>query len=164
MTRKKATFVLAASLFMPFQQSAHSATATTTLAVTAQVLSTCVVVAAPLAFGVYDPAANSDSTSIITVTCTNGLPYQVGLDGGQSGPAATEARNMTGLVSGDSLPYALYRDSARSLNWGNTPGTDTVAATAALVPSLHTVYGRIESGKYVSADNYSDLVNVTVTY
>ncbi|EQB15201.1 spore coat protein U domain-containing protein [Novosphingobium lindaniclasticum] len=67
---------------------ASAATATAPMAVTATVQSACIVAATPLAFGSYDPTSGApkDGTSVITVTCTSGTSFTVGLNaGGTSG-------------------------------------------------------------------------------
>jgi spore coat protein U-like protein len=70
---------------------------------------------------------------------------------------------MTGGAS--TLDYALYQETGRTTNWGNTPGTDTPAATIApVLATTLTVYGRVASGQNVAAGAYTDTVTATVTY
>lgn len=143
----------------------QAATATDTMTVSATVQSACVVAANPLAFGNYNPTSgsNTDATTTLSVTCTSGTSYTVGLSAGTGSGATVSARKMTG--GGNTLNYALYQDSARSTNWGNTPGTDTPAsATAGASAATLTVYGRITAGQNVPAGTYTDSVTVTVNY
>lgn len=161
MFSKKIKFVCAAVLLLSSQQTVQSATTSTTLAVSATVLSTCIVAAVPLVFGNYT-GAELDSTATITVTCTNGTVYDVGLDEGGASGATVTTRKMQYLTN--TLSYSLYRDASRTENWGETIGTDVVHATAGLAPTVHTVYGRIPASQYVTAGAYIDTVNVTVTY
>lgn len=149
------------ALLLSSQHAVQSATTTTNMAVSATVLSTCIVVASPLAFGNYS-ATQLDSTTTIIVTCTNGTAYKVGLNEGLASGATVTTRKMQFLTN--TLNYSLYSDAGRTLNWGNTPGTDTVDATAGLLPDTHTVYGRIPADQYVTAGAYLDTVTVTVTY
>lgn len=145
--------------------AAQAATATDTMTVSATVQSACVVSANPLAFGNYNPTSgsNTDATTTLSVTCTSGTSYTVGLSAGTGNGATVSARKMTG--GGNTLNYALYQDSARSTNWGNTPGTDTPAsATAGASAATLTVYGRITGGQNVPAGTYTDSVTVTVNY
>lgn len=163
MFNKKIKLAFVMFLLMFCQQSVQSATTTTTLAVSATVLSTCVVAGGTILFGNYTPTANSDNTGTLTVTCTTGTPYKIGLDAGLASGATVTTRQMQ--LSGETLNYSLYRDSNRTLNWGQTPGTDTVDVLSATgLPVNHTVYGRIPSGQYVTAGAYADTVTVTVTY
>jgi len=148
---------------------AMAATATTTMAVTATVLTSCTVVSAPVAFGNYSYATATDTaaTGTLTVTCSAGLPYNVGLDQGASAGATVTTRKMTGGVSAGLLSYGLYRDASHTLNWGNTVGTDTLAVTGASntgLPNAISVYGLLTKNQSSAADAYTDTVNVTVTY
>ncbi|WP_353227667.1 spore coat U domain-containing protein [Novosphingobium sp.] len=103
----------------------------------------------------------TNSTSAITVTCTNGGSYSVSLDGGQNGVAAQ--RNIkSGL---NTLNYDLYKDAARGTVWTNVtaPVVGTGIATAQIIP----IYGRIAAGQPYSSGNgtdFTDTVVVTLTY
>ncbi|WP_348635278.1 spore coat U domain-containing protein [Herbaspirillum sp. LeCh32-8] len=127
------------------------------------VLSLCLVSGSTIAFGTYNTASQVDQAGAITVICTFGTSYNVGLDAGSGAGATTAVRKMTGL-NGDTLNYALYRNSARSTLWGSSIGTDTLASTATGLIQTHTVYGRIPAGQAPRADLYSDTVTITLTY
>ncbi|WP_342241435.1 Csu type fimbrial protein [Inquilinus sp. OTU3971] len=143
----------------------QAATATTSFAVTATVLKFCTVVATPMAFGNYTSSTVAETTSTITVTCTAGTGYDIGLDAGGAAGATVTTRQMSGTtVTTARLNYFLYSDSGRTVNWGNTVGTDTVNLTAGAVPIISTVYGRVPAGQFVAPDAYLDTINVTVTY
>ena len=131
---------------------AQAATATTTFSVTAT----------NLAFGAYT-TAQVDNTSTISVTCTKGTTYNVGLDAGTSAGATVTTRKMTG-PGGDTLAYALYQDSARTINWGNTVSTDTVIGTGNGSAQTLTVYGRVPAGQFVTPGAYTDTITATITY
>jgi spore coat protein U-like protein len=62
------------------------------------------------------------------------------------------------------INYALYRDSARTANWGNTVGTDTVSGTGTGANQSLTVYGRVPAQTTPVAGTYTDTIVVTVTY
>ena len=62
------------------------------------------------------------------------------------------------------LSYAMYTDSARSVNWGQTIGTDTVVGTGNGASQALTVYGSVPAGQYVAPGAYSDTITATVTY
>lgn len=156
--------VVAASAFS-IGSPASAATATAPMAVTATVQSACIVAVTPLAFGSYDPTSGSpkDGTSIVTVTCTSGTSFTVGLSAGGASGATVTTRQM---VNGSNrLNYALYSDANHSINWGNTAGNDTPAAMiATALPSQLTVYGRVGASQNVPAGLYTDSVTVTVNY
>lgn len=141
--------------------ASQAATATTTLPVAATVLSVCLVTALPLVFGNYS-SAQTDANATLTVTCSPGSAYNVGLDAGAGTGATTATRKMAFLTN--TLDYTLFRDSNRTLNWGNTVGTDTSTGTGTGLPQILTVYGRIPAGQFAALGAYTDLVNVTVTY
>lgn len=152
---------------LAFAAPALAQTDTTTFQVTATVADSCTVAATDLVFGAYDPnAGDLDGTSTITATCTAGTEYDIGLDTGNNGASASGTTRA--MVDGGGtvyLEYELYQDAAHSAIWGNTPGTDTVNnPDAAGGATEHTVYGRIPAGQFVSADSYTDTINVTITF
>jgi spore coat protein U-like protein len=150
-----------------FSVPASAATTTTTFLVNATVTNTCIAAAAPLAFGAYNTTSSTatNGTATVTVTCTTGSAYNVGLDAGTATGATVTARKLTGAVNTTShITYDLFRDSGRTLNWGNTVGTDTVSQTATVTPAILTVYGLIPASQNVVTDTYADTITVTVTY
>ena len=126
------------------------------------VISACLVVGSVIAFGAY-ASSQVDQSGNITVICTFGTSYNVGLDAGSGTGATTAVRKLTGLGGGQ-LNYALYRNSGRTNLWGSTVGTDTLAATATGLLQTHTVYGRIAAGQAPAPDIYTDTVTITLTY
>ena len=145
--------------------AAQASNVQTTMAVTTTNVNSCAVAAMPLAFGSLNQINGSatDSQTTITVTCTPGVAYNVGLDGGSHTAAGT--RQMQAALNTATIPYLVFSDAARTTSWGNTVGTDTVARTAVVTPTLLTVYGRIPANAPpVAGGLYSDLVTVTVTF
>ncbi|WP_309679155.1 spore coat U domain-containing protein [Polaromonas sp.] len=145
-----------------------AATATGSLAVSAAVLSTCVVVSTPLVFGNYT-LATVDATGLISVTCTPDITsYNVALGSGTGTGATTSARKLTSATSSDTLTYSLYRDSGRTQNWGDVPNVDTAASanattTVGAVKSF-TVFGRVAAGQASATGSYLDTVQINVNY
>ena len=107
-------------------------------------------------------SANVDQTSALQVQCTDTTPYNVGLDAGTGAGATVATRKMTS--GGNTVSYSLYTDSGRTTVWGNTVGTDTVAATGNGADQSYTVYGRVGTQTTPAPGSYSDTVTVTVTY
>jgi spore coat protein U-like protein len=142
--------------------TASGNTAAATFTVSATVVATCLVSATPMAFGTYTGAV-VNSTSTISFTCTNTTAYNVGLSAGTATGATVSNRSMTGPASA-LLSYMLFRDSGRTLNWGNTVGTDTMSGTGSGLQQSFTVYGRITSGQYPRPGNYADTITATITY
>lgn len=148
---------------------AQATTATNTFTVSTNVTASCAVSGTNLVFSDVDPLANAssatDGTSTVSVTCSNTTPYDIGLSAGTSAGATVAARKMTHTDTTSTLAYALFSDSGRATNWGETVATDTVAGTGTGSNQDLTVYGRIASGQQTAkVGAYSDTVTVTVTY
>jgi len=141
---------------------ALASTATTTFNVTATVQATCLISASNLGFGTYTGSAIATTTTL-SVTCTNGTTYNVGLNAGTSAGATVSARAMTGPGAAI-LDYALYQDSGHSTNWGNTVGTDTKSGTGNGSAQTLTVYGNLTGNQYPTPGSYSDTITATITY
>ena len=65
---------------------------------------------------------------------------------------------------GTPVNYNMYRDAARTLNWGETDTVDTVDATGTGSAVTHTVYGRVPPQATPAANTYTDTVTVTVNF
>lgn len=103
---------------------------------------------------------NTDQTSLVRMTCTNRAAYDIGLDNGQNASGATRRMSSgAGFVT-----YELYRDSQRTLRWGNTLTVDTLTGTGSGSEQTQTVYGRVPAQSAARAGEYNDTVTVTVTY
>jgi spore coat protein U-like protein len=105
--------------------------------------------------------SNRDQLSTINTTCTYRTAWQIGLNNGQHASGST--RRMTGVGS-YAVNYELYRDSGRTVRWGNTVNTDTLSGTGSGTQQSMPVYGRVPPQAAVAAGNYSDIITVTVTY
>ena len=110
---------------------------TSTFTVQVTVTSSCVInSASTLNFGSQGVlTAAVDNTSTVQVQCTNTTPYNIGLDAGAGSGATVAARKMTNGSA--TVTYSLYTDAGRTTVWGNTIGTDTVAATGNESNSRH---------------------------
>jgi len=136
-------------------------TAQANVTINALVQSTCLISPATVGFGTYS-GTQIQVASSISVTCTNGTTYNVGLNAGQTG-GSVSTRAMAGPNS-NVLPYKLFKDGGYSINWGNTIGTDTLAQTGNGAAQPLPVYGEIAAGQYPQAGSYSDTVIATITY
>ena len=150
-----------AMLGAAFPLVARGSTATATIAVSANVTTSCTLGASSLPFGNYTAAVNN-TTTVVVATCTLGTPYNVGLDAGLGVGATVTLRKMT--LGGGTLNYALYSDSAHSLIWGTTIGTNTVVGTGNGLPQAINVYGQIPGSQNVAPGSYTDTVTATITY
>ncbi|MEI9887774.1 MAG: spore coat U domain-containing protein [Rhizomicrobium sp.] len=157
----------AALAFLAAATPGQAATATTTFAVTATVLSGCAVTATNLVFGNYSSiaATPNDTTSTVTAICTAGVAYTIAPDVGTGAGATEAARSMTGIVTGGALNYLMYTNAGRTTLWGDgTLSTATFGGTSALVPQNYTVFGRVPALQAPAAGLYADLVTVTLTF
>lgn len=142
-----------------------AATKTQTFQVIATMVSDCTIISAPnIDFGsVGVTSANTDTTSVLTVACTPGTTYTVGLDAGTgAGSTITDRRMASG--GGGSLKYQLFRDTGRTQNWGVTAGTDTVGGTGTGGNNAYTIYARIPPQTAPAVGSYASTVTVTITY
>lgn len=124
---------------------------------------TCSVSATNLDFGsrgILDTATTSSNT--ISVTCTTGSGYTISLNGGNSGATDPTLRKMANGAA--TITYGIYRDAARTLPWGSTIGTDTVAGIGTGSAQAYTAYGRVPVQTTPSPQTYTDTITVTVTY
>jgi len=138
-------------------------TASTSFSATATVLSSCNVNATSVNFGSSGIlSGNTDAQGTLSIQCSPSLPYTVSLNGGNSGATDPTQRKMS--FSGANLTYGLYRDSARTLPWGSTIGTNTTSGTGTGVTQAQTVYGRAAAQTTPAPGTYTDSVVVTVGY
>ncbi|MDR5760210.1 MULTISPECIES: spore coat U domain-containing protein [unclassified Caballeronia] len=158
------SLALATGPLIPF--GARAATKTTTFVVSLTLQNDCNITANPLNFGTSGViAANIDQTTTLAVTCSNGAAYNVGLDAGSVAGSTIPARLLGG--TGTPVPtvaYQLYRDAARTLIWGQTVATDTVAGTGNGAAQTLTVYGRVAPQTTPAAGTYTSTVTATITF
>lgn len=115
-----------------------------------------------LAFGsVPGPiTSNVDQTTSIGLVCSGRTAWQIGLNNGLYASGTTR-RMRNG--AGQFVVYELYRNSPRTLRWGNSLGTDTLAGTGLGTAQSLPVYGRV-GVQAPAIGSYSDTITVTVTY
>jgi spore coat protein U-like protein len=145
--------------------SASQATTTTsTFTVQATIISSCTINSASTlnfgSIGVLTAAVNQTST--VQVQCTNTTPYNIGLDAGTGTGATVAVRKMTN--GANIVNYSLYSDSGHTVVWGNTVGTNTVAATGNGAAQSYTIYGQVPAQTTPAPATYTDTITVTVTY
>lgn len=122
--------------------------------------------AGPLIFGNYNPLlfVNHDAQTSMSVGCTGSGVRLLRVRLGPGIAGAVGARVMR--RSGVDLPYGLYRDSARTVTWGDgTAGTSLNFALA--YPgsnSTFQIYGRIPQRQNVPVGLYNDIVTVQVDW
>lgn len=108
-----------------------------------------------------------DAASSVSVTCTSSTPYRVGLSAGSGAGATTSVRKMTRTVAPFSIvDYGLYRDAARSQNWGNdtTGGSDTLNAAGTGTAASYGIFGRVPAQPTPEPGDYLDTVVLSVVF
>jgi len=162
--RLRGALIAASPLLLLFPVLAAASTATSDLAVSLSIVSTCTVgTVGAVAFGNAGIlAAPLTATGTISVTCTTTTPYSMGLNQGANGASVT-SRELKGATSGALISYALYQDAAHSINWGNTSGFWETGVGAG-GPQTMTVYGVLPPQTTPTADSFSDSVTITVNY
>ncbi len=134
---------------------------------TVQVVNTasCTVAATAMNFGnITTLATQRDATSTITVNCTRGIDYTLGLSNGSGGGTGPTSRRMTNPGTASFVTYGIYRNAGRSQPWGNTPGTDTESRRANGNAQNFTAYGRIPVQAEARSFTYTDTIIATITY
>ncbi|WP_417808839.1 spore coat U domain-containing protein [Thioclava sp.] len=132
--------------------------------VSADVTASCELSVSPMDFGQLSSAINSnvDATASVDVSCSQNTPYSITMDMGTgSGVSDPGHRKMRNTIY--SLDYGLYRDSARSQPWGQTPA-QSASGTGSGSNQHFPVYGRLHAGQTGHLGTYSDSVIVTVNY
>lgn len=148
-----------------FAGNALSQTATTQFNVQITINAECQINSAEdLDFGpsgVIDTAV--EATSEITVQCTSGTDYDIGLNEGVGVGATVTDRLMTG-PNDETVEYSLYTDAGRTDVWGDTLGADTVAGIGTGDEQAYTVFGQVPAQPTPAPGTYNDTITVTLTY
>jgi len=125
-------------------------------------LGSCTVTASDLNFGSHNLLnSNIDASNNIVVNCTSELDYVIGLSGGNHG--TTAQRKMANAGNTEFVTYGLYKDAGRSQVWGDS-GVLLFSGTGTGANQNLNAYGRVAPQTTPSANSYTDIVVITVTY
>ena len=160
-------WILVACLMPSAISSVSAGTLSAQMNVNAQVLPACQSVSTTgMNFGsVAAGNVKVDSTSTITVTCTNLVPYNVTIDNGLNNPPLATQRKMAN--AGNLLDYELYLDAAHTQRWhdaGFLSGTFRLNAIGSGAPQINTVFGQVTSTSSTPPGAYSDVVTVFLNF
>lgn len=162
-----AVFFMVSGAF-PFAVRAQQ-TDTTTFNVLIEIVESCdisTVTATDVDFGshVRNNDAPVDAEGTLTVNCTDGTDYTIGLNEGLNSTGTTASADNRQMTDGTNfVPYGLYQDATRTQFWGDVIGTDTLAGTGTATDVEVPVYGRALSTDYPPG-SYIDTVTATITY
>lgn len=162
--RMKLLAAFAAALPFAVSGAFAASPATSTFQVRATIAATCVILTSPdIDFGSLGVLTTSaDQSSTIQIQCTNTTPYHIGLNAGTGSGATVASRLLSN--GGATITYSLYTDLAHTIVWGNTIGTDAVAATGSGASQPYVVYGHIPPQTTPAPGAYTDMITVTVSY
>lgn len=121
----------------------------------------CNAYASILAFGTYNGTTAVSSTVTVTVTCSAGNVFRVGLNAGIGSGGSTTTRKMSN--GSNLMSYQLFQNSAHTINWGNNPPTDTINGTGNDQPQVFTAYAMVPAGQFVVPGNYTDAITANIT-
>ena len=136
-------------------------------------LGQCSVTASNLVFGSYTQGQVADllgSTSV-SIICTNGTGFEVGIDGGLNTGGIFAGRAMSGgtPAGGADLEYDLTDPTNGNAVIGAQFGLDTIGAGLALTgnapaANIITVDGVIPGGQTTNPGAFTDTVNIIVFF
>jgi spore coat protein U-like protein len=169
MSRNVLMLAVAGTLMIASGSAAAAETKTTTFGVSAVVNPNCIVSATALNFGGYDGTTAKTGTSGISVRCSTGTTFSVGLSAG----GGTFAQRLLSNSGSNKLQYNLFTAAGPAAPiWGDgtnstitMPGLGAGMSSGSAVP--FTVYGELPDNAFnqgAPSGNYSDTITVTVTY
>lgn len=141
-----------------------SAETTTTMDVSLVITAGCGISASEMVFPEPTAVAPLHAIAQIDITCSNGTPFQIGLDAGAHS-ADVAARQMQDAGSLETITYSIYQSGAHTVVWGNTQGVNTVASTGDGFVQQFSAYGQVPvPAVFPSAGTYTDTVNAFVYF
>ena len=159
---------------------ASAGSSTNTLTVTATVIGDCVISAATLAFGNYDPTVTTalNGSTSLTVICTKGVGTSIAMGAGSN--AVSGQRAMADTTTGDTtLQYNLFQPATGAANAacayttalgdGTAATLSAAALTITAAPSItartYNVCGQIPAKQNVAVNTtYTDSVVETINF
>jgi spore coat protein U-like protein len=139
---------------------------TATFDITLNIIADCTIAANSFDFGqsqgVLSTAVNS--TSSLSVTCSNTTPYNIGLSAGTGTGSTGTTRYMSGTGTNTSTVAFNLLQPTGSGQWGTTQGTDTVSGTGTGAVQTLTVRGTIPAQATPVPDSYKSTITATVYF
>jgi spore coat protein U-like protein len=128
-----------------------------TLTLTVQ--NSCAISTSGITFGTYNNSQITSSTTVNSL-CTQTTPYTISLNSGSSG----NINSRTMKNGSASLNYNIYSDPSyvSVLGDGITGGKINLIGTGFLQST--NVYGKIPAGQQPTPGNYSDTLEISLTY
>jgi len=155
---------IAAGILLALAGTAHAVTKQAAFQVSATVTENCVISAAPMNLGDFNGTNNLTASSAITVRCTSGTDFDVGLNAGLTGSFAN--RVLTG-PNANQLLYNLYTTADYGTVWDNSTNRVDGVGAGMGTPVTLTVHGRLLASQNDGAldeGSYTDTITATVEY
>ena len=169
---KKFAIALATASALIASANSVAATSTGTIVVTANVISSCIVTAVPLAFGIYDgnSTTNTTASTPVTLVCAGTSTATLTLNNGESYAGST--RRMKNGLGTEYLSYGLFKPTsatplaacAYTTPWDATTDGSLAPIGLGLTAAVFNVCGSIPLGQNVGFGLYTDNVIVTATF
>lgn len=150
-----------------FGSSAMAGSVTGSFQSNAVITSSCLLSASAVAFGAFTPTSTATTLSAngtVSATCSNGVAYALSLDAGTKGTIGTRQMGGANAANADLLAYNIYTTTAKTTIFGNGTTGSKINSTGTGSAQAITVYGGLLTNQYVTPDNYSDTLTVTMTY
>jgi spore coat protein U-like protein len=123
----------------------------------------CNISATPMSFGTRTDLNSAQiASNQISITCTNGVKYNVGLSNGSNG--GTGPTLMANAGSAQKISYGIYQNAGFNQPWGSTAGADMIAGTATGLTQVYNAYGQIPVQATPPGGSYADTVVITLNY
>jgi spore coat protein U-like protein len=163
---KRILLVLAVfGLILGMNGIAMAVTNTSTLTVSAYITDQCQIGNATLAFGVYDPASDTDlaGTATLSVVCTSGTSAKIYST--TAIVSRTIARQtVTGKTTSGSLTYRLFTDAGKTVDLGIIDTENAISYTGTGQTETPTLYASITKSQSQAAGVYYGTANLTISY
>ena len=125
----------------------------------------CNISATPMSFGTRTDLNSAQiASNQISITCTNGVKYNVGLSNGTNGGTSPIKRFLSNAGSGQKISYGIYQNAGLNQPWGSTAGADMIAGTATGLTQVYNAYGQIPVQATPPGGSYADTVVITLNY
>jgi spore coat protein U-like protein len=157
---------LAALVLIAGWNSANAGTTTANLRIQATVISSCSVVGNTLDFGQVSQGGSGGQRpqTNINVTCTLGLPFQVGINDGSHADNG-QRRMQNDVTTTAFLAYELYKSLTGNDRFGDAIISQRVNGTGnGQTPVIVPVFGQILAGQSAPTGNYLDNAVITVYF
>jgi spore coat protein U-like protein len=125
----------------------------------------CNISATPMSFGTRTDLNSAQiASNQISITCTNGVKYSVGLSNGSNGGTSPVNRFLSNAGSGQKISYGIYQNAGLNQPWGSTAAADMIAGTATGLTQIYNAYGQIPVQATPAGGAYADTVVITLSY